>query len=484
MIVDFVIGNFLSYKEQKSFGLLGSNFVKEHEGEDNMSNVFDSPTLKYKLLKSSVFYGANASGKSNLLKALGFYKNFILKSFNTENPDKLMSGAIPFLLNADTENQPCYFEMTFFIDQTRYRYGFEVSNLQVHMEWLFSLEPEKTRESLLFTRTIENGIDAKFKEGKNKNFQIATRDNALFLSTLAQFNTEVSKKIQNWFRENLIIISGADSYNLENAGNVSIHKFLNEDKFRYQMIAFFKAIRIGFEYIDIVQKDKIAVVENRDKLFQSLLSSKFPTELVSEFKNAIDNVQQVQNKMNSFNNKDKKEEKHVSVQFEHNQFDASGHIVGSRILDWALQSEGTKKLFNLFGIWMDTIDKGKILIIDELDASLHTQITQELIKLFHNEINLKAQLIFAVHDTNLLKKELFRRDQIWFAEKDKEGATDIYSLIEYKDVANKAGEFAVRNDASFEKGYLEGKYGALPYLGDINKFLKDFIYDKAKEVTI
>ena len=182
--------------------------------------------------------------------------------------DKAKTKVVNLMKDAGLENEPSYFEMTFYIGDTRYRYGFEVSKNKVDTEWLFSLELSKTKESILFTRTIEDGIDAKFKEGKNKDFQKATRPNALFLSALAQFNGEVSKKIQNWFKTNIIVISGIDDDSLESVGNLTIHKFLNEEKFRSQIIAFFKAIKIGFDNIDIVQNDKMSVIENRDKFYR------------------------------------------------------------------------------------------------------------------------------------------------------------------------------------------------------------------------
>ena len=197
--------------------------------------------------------------------------------------------------------------------------------------------------------------------------------------------------------------------------------------------------------------------------------SKFPTDLVSEFKSAIETLQQIQDKMNSFN-KEKKEEKHVSVKFEHNKFDVTGNIIDTAMLDWTLESAGTKKLFNLFGVWIDSIEKGKILIIDELDASLHTQITQELIKLFHSDINSQAQLIFAVHDTNLLKKELFRRDQIWFVDRNKFGASELYSMSDFNATV-------VRNTTDFRKKYLDMTFGAANSI-EISNQLIELMYEQ------
>ena len=136
-----------------------------------------------------------------------------------------------------------------------------------------------------------------------------------------------------------------------------------------------------------------------------------------------------------------------------------------------MESLGTNKLFALLGPWFDTLKNGGVLIVDEYGASLHTQLSLKLINLFHSKMNLYgAQLIMSTHDTNLLRKDLLRRDQIWFVEKDKLGSSDLYSLVEYK--VNQAT--SVRNDASFEKDYLLGKYGAIPYFGNIEKFITDY----------
>ena len=164
--------------------------------------------------------------------------------------------------------------------------------------------------------------------------------------------------------------------------------------------------------------------------------------------------------------------KEISINAFHKKFSDANELIDTIALDFELESKGTQKLFSLLGPWFDTLEKGKILIVDELDSRLHTKLTTELLRVFQSSINIdNAQLIFASHDTNLLRNDLFRRDQIWFTEKNELGATDLYSLVEYK--INQATR--VRNDASFEKDYLIGKYGAIPYFGDIQKFINDFV---------
>jgi hypothetical protein len=472
MIVEFSVGNFLSFKDIKKFSFVGVS--SEHEGQEySFENVFYSPD-RTKLLKSSIFYGANASGKSNFIKAFGFVTNFILKSFiNEYDSNENITGLIPFLLNNKNIVEPSHFEIIFFIGDTRFRYGFELDKYKIHSEWLFSLT-NSSRETMLFTRTLEEGIltnkNRKFKEGENKDFQNATHQKSLFLSTLAHFNCEISRKIQDFFRDSVWVINGNDAFLMEKVGQLTIKKFIEEDRFKSQLIQFFKSIKIGFEDIEIKENVDNVQTFDREKILTGVLEKKFPIELVNEFKDSLNAVKQVQQKMQLLENQKNNESKKIELGFKHFQYDDIGNLIDSTILHWSLQSVGTQKLFRLFGLLIESIEKGKLLVIDEFDSSLHTLLTQELIKLFHTKTNKKGQLLIAVHDTNLLKKEIFRRDQIWFFEKEKNGSTDFYSLVQYK-------EF-VRNDASFEKGYLEGRYGGIPYLGDLTQFLNDFVYEQ------
>ena len=154
----------------------------------------------------------------------------------------------------------------------------------------------------------------------------------------------------------------------------------------------------------------------------------------------------------------------------HNKYEGD-NVVDKVTLPFQNESIGTVKIFALLGPWLDTLANGGILIVDEFGASIHTKLALELIRLFQSKLNNgDAQLIVATHDTNLLRKDLLRRDQIWFAEKDERGISDLYSLVEYK--INQAT--SVRNDATFSKDYLHGKYGAIPYFGNIEKFIADY----------
>lgn len=455
MLVQFKVQNYLSFQDEVTFSLVGYNPIKEHEGNLEKYNITYDPLGKCKILKSCVIYGANGSGKSNLLKGMGFFKKFILTSSNgNQATDEI--DVLPFLLSIETEEEPSSFEMIFFIGSMRYRYGFETDREKIHAEWFFSLNNKPSaKERVLFTREFQD-IECNtrsFKEGKG--LEKTARPNALFLSVVAQLNGKIATSILSWFKTNFNSISGLE----RKTTPYTVKKFLKDKVFKKQVIEFFKSIQIGFDDVDIIEEGEI--VENSLK--------KFPDELSSE-------AEELLNALKNFQKKTKTAAKEVTISTSHKQFNKAGRFVKYRELDFRLESNGTKKIFSLLGPIFDTIQKGKILIIDELDSRIHTLLTIELINFFHTKANASAQLIFASHDTNLLKKEYFRRDQIWFTEKDRLGSTDLYSLVEYK-----INQAKVRNDASFEKDYLLGKYGAIPFLGDIQKFKKDFLHEQKKE---
>ncbi|NOZ35234.1 MAG: ATP-binding protein [Chlorobi bacterium] len=465
MLIDFKVSNFLSFNEEVTMNMIAANSIKEHEKttKSSLNNIIFDKNTDNKLLKSSVIYGANASGKSNLLFAMSFFKNFILTSSSDKNEGDEIE-VIKFLLSPNTENEPSFFQIIIIIDDVRYRYGFEADNEKIHSEWFFSLKSTPyAKETKLFIREYQEIRINKQSFSEGKDIEKKTRSNALFLSTVAQFDGEKSNIFRNWIKNNFILISGLED---EDYKDFTINKWKKEKQFRTILIEFFKTIKIGFEKIELEEKEQIL-----DKLLPDLIAEEEDNEL----KEILENLQRLTKKISQKAEILNKLDKNVitKINFLHPKKDNTGNLINFVNIDFWLQSKGTQKLFNIFGIWIDAIENGKVLIIDELASSLHTLITIELIKIFHSNRNKSAQLIFATHDTNLLKKELFRRDQIWFTEKNNLGATDLYSLVEYK-----INQAKVRNDASFEKDYLLGKYGAIPFLGDIENFKNNFINEQ------
>lgn len=426
MLIEFSVENYLSFKDLVTLSMVASS-IKEHEKE----NVIHLNNGKSRLLKSSAIYGANASGKSNLIKAIAFMINFI----HSSSKDSQIGEKIEvdkFKLSTESENKPSFFEIIFLIENIKYRYGFEVDENIVHSEWLFSTP--KTKETTLFTRD-KNKIEVKeknFKEGKG--LEDKTRNNSLFLSVVAQFNGKISSKLLEYFH-NINIISSL----YEDGFNKVTKRLLEKNKISKEFIS--KFLKIADLGIDDISLEKIQI--NNQKLTKNL-----PDDL--------------KNVLLSYS----KKEDTIVYSF-HNKYDENNNLVDKVKFDIAeKESHGTKKFLGLLGPIVDTLVNGKILIVDELDSQLHPLLTQAIIKMFNSEdLNINSsQLIFSTHDTNLLKKELLRRDQIWFTEKTNYGVTDLYSLVEYN----------VRNDATFNKDYIIGKYGAIPFLGNMESLIKDY----------
>lgn len=426
MLFEFSVGNYLSFRERKTLNLVATG----------ISDFRDSNTFKasrHTLLKGAAIYGANSSGKSNFIRALSTMKRIVLTSFYQASTQSL--GISPFLLHAENEHQPSLFEVLFETTGTRYRYGFEVSNKEVNAEWLF--ETKKNAEKPLFLRT-KDGIEVytAFQEGEN--LEPKTRENALFLSVTDQFNGPTSKIIMQWFHR-LATISGLSHENYESStfqllGNPQTQPLLNQ---------FFQSLDLGFDEIHV----------HKERFNLQTLTEEVPDQLLQMMVKDLDG---------SYKTK---------IQTVHQKFDNDGNAADSVHFDMRVhESAGTNKLFNLSGPIFDALIHGGILAVDELDSSMHPLLLLAIIRLFNSEKDNphNAQLIFTTHDTNLFSYGNYRRDQIYFIEKDHYGASDLYSLVEYREEdGNK-----VRKDRSFENDYLKGRYGAIPMLGNLSKMIE------------
>lgn len=305
----------------------------------------------------------------------------------------------------------------------RYRYGFEANNKQVISEWLYYVP--KVRETRLFEREMNNFKISKSYEASG--IQKRTRDNALFLSVSAQFNVGFAEEILGWVISKLSMISELCEPFLF---TYTIDCLMNNEN-KSDILKLIKKLDLG---IDDIQVEK----------------GNFTNDIVND--NLTDRVKHLTLEI--------RKGQTASIKTIHKKFDKNGNYQSIEKFDFRThESEGTQKLFTLAGTLIKTLKEGDILVVDELDARLHPLITTAIVELFNSkEANPNnAQLIFMTDDTNLLNNKLFRRDQIWFTEKKRYGATNLYSLAEYK----------IRNDASFESDYIKGRYGAIPYIGDL-----------------
>jgi uncharacterized protein len=409
MLIEFSVGNYRSFKEVVTFSMVAAPIdVDKNLTETN--NLF-SATKELNLLKSAAVYGANASGKSNLVRAISFMKEFTINStLGNRITDKI--GTELYRLSVESAREPSYFEIIFMVGNTRYRYGFEVDREVVQSEWLY--QTLRTKEVELFNRDRDKGkfkVSSKFPEGTS--LQVKTRKNSLFLSVVAQFNGGIATKIIDWFND-LSIFNNLDD---DDYDNLTIEALFIEHKTQ-DLIKLVTSFDLGVENIKMV---KVPIIGKPDALAYQIKTT-------------------------------------------HLTYDNNGNKVSSE--DFELhdnESAGTQRLFKLSGLLINILELGKILIIDELDARLHPLISCAIVKLFNSSITnpLNAQLVFTTHDTNLLSAKLFRKDQVWFTEKNRYGATDLYSLVEYK----------IPDDAPFEQDYIAGRYGAIPFIGNLNRVL-------------
>lgn len=398
MLLEFCVKNFLSLKDEAKLSFIASTLKESLQEENDLINEL---AIGLSVLRSAVIYGANASGKSNVLKALSFYKRFITDSFINSQAGKLIDVE-GFRLNTQTENEPTTIEATFIVGDYIYRFGFEVDRKSVREEWLYQRANRKrAKEVELFYR--ENGVVSVhskcplIQEIVDKKM---IRDNALVLSTAAQFNDPKSVDILNWLSDIQVLFCSEDEHLWEQA-----IRHLDDDGVRERITDFARYADLG-----------------------------------------IDSILKIDNKIIS----------------SHRQFDEEGRESGNVSFPFNKnESEGTIKYFSLAYPIIDALDNGKRVIIDELDSKLHPLLVRKIIMLFNSSTtNPKgAQLLFTTHDTYLLGAGLLRRDQVWFTQKDGLGATSLYSLAEYK----------VRSNAAFDRDYINGRYGATPIIGEMER---------------
>lgn len=414
MLVEFRIKNFHSLRDEQVFSLVASKDKTLQDTNTLTTGISAAPLL----LRSAAVYGANASGKSNLIKALQYMRGVVAESATVIQPGQSFAVQ-PFRLDAQSANQPSEFEITFLLDGVRYQYGFAMTAQRIVSEHLLVYKAFKPQR--WFTRQFDADISKDVYDfgpglkGPKNVWEGATRPNSLFLSMAVQLNSEALRPVFDWFINHLIIFNEQAQLNLQ----ISIQK-LKQDEGRKEICNFLSAADISIANIDV----EIRKVPGQAVHFD-LVAGK--TEVRTE---------EVEEHRLRFH--------HVTEQ-------------GRAIFDLSDESNGTRNLLFLAGPVLDILSKGLTLVIDELDTSLHTLLVRKLVRLFHcPDINTGgAQLIFTTHDTSLLDApDLLRRDQIWFVEKNRDQASSLVAL----------SEFSPRKNEALERGYLMGRYGGVPFL--------------------
>lgn len=424
MLIEFKVSNYRSICEEQILSLVPSESLK-----DFPENIISKK--KFKALNSIAIYGANSSGKSNLLNAIEILDKLLFLSTKSSSKSKLSFD--PFLLKSNKYLSPTELEITFVTKNIRYRYGVKFNNEKILEEWLY--RKKVGREVVLFYRENDIIDVSSGFEGNPKLIDTAidaTRDNALFLSFCDMLNVSEAKAIFEWFNE-LIVVNGLDTER-EELRTITLW----EDKELQENIKeYLSLLDLGFLDVSIKKKE-----------FD-------PTELPSELSDSLRQslIQKLSGQMG------------IQVNTVHSLYDENGNKLND-VITWLMQereSAGTQKAFSLSGPILRALSQGGIIIIDEIEAKIHPIITLNIINLFLSKDTNpnNAQIIFATHDTNLLSHCNLRRDQINFIEKNPWEASELYSLSDMKFKENAVE----RIDSDKEKRYLEGRYGGIPILG-------------------
>ena len=405
MLIRFSFKNFKSFKNENCLDMEATS-LKEHE-----YNVAKTENGEY--LKVSAIYGANASGKTNVLQAFDYMKKRILVSDDSKTNSPIDEENIySFMIN----NDPIALEVEILAKNNKiYKYGFEILKDTIISEWLF--EKRVNKFYAIFERE-NNNVSMK----PNKISDLVNIDErTLFLNIYSKIdrNNEDFSNVYDWFVNSMYLDLGNPNFERFINNRVSL-KILSDENYKKELLKFIKTIDSGIEGIKTTPDSLEAVKSN----------------------NGI-----------------------IDIEVLHR-----GENGELKALPFYLESNGTRKMFHLFDFFMDALKNGMVLFVDELDAKLHPLLTRYIINLFHNsKTNIgNGQLIYSTHDTVNLNKETFRRDEIWFAEKDKDGISEIYALSDYILEDDKNAGKKVRNDATYNKDYLTGRYGAIPVLEEFD----------------
>jgi AAA15 family ATPase/GTPase len=412
MLIEFQVENFRSFRGRQTLSMVASP-ATEHP-----NNTFDSGLKGFdRFLRSAAVYGPNAAGKTNLLRGLQFVQERVINSANTSSQYRYD----PFKFSSSTRLAPSEFQVSFVQYGIRYEYGFRMGSRRIEQEWLIEYVHQRGR--MMFERRYDPRSDksewkfSSYLKGQRSTWSEATRPDALFLSTAIQLNSEQLGTVFEWFQKRLVVIVGPTTLNQ----SLTL-QLLEDPSFKERLLPFLREADLNITDVQ-VEREQVPA--------GGVLLGTSPPMI------------HIQGNAPSM----------VKVTLSHST-DNSDESVG---LDFNEESHGTKTLFMTAGAWLNVMSNGEVLLVDEIDTSLHPLLVRFLIQRFHSDKTnpRNAQLIFTTHNTSLLdQEELFRRDQIWFVEKERDGASKLYPLTDFKP----------RNDEVLEKWYMRGRYGALPIL--------------------
>ncbi|PSU97834.1 ATP-binding protein [Photobacterium leiognathi subsp. mandapamensis] len=415
MLIRFEVENFASINEKQTLNMEPAAYSDKKETN---SFLWKNEYEELRLLNTTAIYGPNASGKSNFLFALTTMRKIIGRSAQSQAGDKLTYK--PFKLSSKSEHSPTEFEVEFIKDNVRYLYGFTYNAERILSEWLFAYPKKKAQKWFL---RIWDGEGYQWDLGRSltgekQTWLNSTSENTLFLSRAVQLNSVQLKPVFDWFVGE-VAIAGVDGWS-----NRFTAKKCDDEEEKLKIIAFMKDVDIQVDDI-VIEKEEIAI----DKL---------PDELPSAIKSKI--LEKLSGEVV------------LETKFLRKRDDGSPVI-----FELKEESDGTQRFYSFAGPWLDALKNGRVLFVDELNSNLHPLLVKHMVDLFHckksNPNN--AQLVFTTHETSILNQSVFRRDQIWFMQKNNMSESELYSLADFK----------VRKDCdNLEEKYLSGSFGATPFI--------------------
>lgn len=447
MLIQLTLQNFLSFRDEVTFSMLGVNSDQQHL--EHLTN--NAAGKDRSLLPIAAIYGANAAGKSNLIEAVKFAKDLVVEG--TRSTQSI--PVIPFKLG--NYKKSSRFECIFTYQGIQYSYGFKLNREQIFEEWLYGIPYDKKQEIMYFERitsskketSLDYGTPLKGRSNKRKQFldfvAEGTRPNQLFLTEAIDRNVDVLVPVANWFREALTIIPAEADYPGLEIGILSDESFID-------FISEF--LRFAGTGIDSISTEEVEL--DIDYHFPNM-----PKIVIDDLIQELNQADREALAIIGSNSRGKRDliRKNKDGKLELIQLKTQHRNDNGNLIDFTIEeeSEGTQRLLNLIPIlFLLKQEPEKVIFLDELDRRLHPLLSHFFVQTAINCREKSNQLIFTTHDTNLLDLDLLRRDEIWFVEKNQQGASSLYSLAEFK----------IRPDLKVEKGYLNGRFGAIPFFGD------------------
>lgn len=426
MLIQFNFSNYRSFKDEVNLDMEATR-ITEHP--NHVAEVG-----KEKILKVAAIYGANASGKSNVFSAFDYMTEYVVNSFKFGGDSSIKQSKAneyrkvsPFLFDSKSKNEPSMFEV-FFVDNSNdkykvFQYGFSLNSEEVLEEWLYTKAKTSSSYKTIFYRKKGEETDYSGIKKNKDNIELALEKETLIVSLGAKLKIDILKTVREWFLKNEIVDFGNPGENFLRS-RLLPYNFDNDREVQKKVVDYFSSFDESIKDFLIIENDG-----------ESDEAEKEGTSVIIKT-------------LHKMNDSDDME-----------------------ALNLMEESSGTLKMFSLYPSIQSALELGSLLFIDEFNSRLHPLLVRSIIQLFENpKINKNnAQLIFTTHDVWQLSNDLLRRDEIWFSEKDENGASSLYSLVEFQD---KDGE-KIRKDESYGKNYVVGKYGAIPKLKAFDMFIGD-----------